>query len=154
MFRPKQAEGALKQRSPRTSTKSATLEKNKPLVAAIGGIKFILLPFLRDKETSINGETLRKRAGELNIQCDVDEGRHILRHQMDIPKEWNAHKLLFPAWDTIYAPVFIAYLILLGGDWERSWALLDDDFRDNDYHSYRIVARYDTYIWKQKHPCS
>jgi len=62
------------------------LKKNAiPTEMTIGGRTYDILGFLREKETSVVGDTMVERAREMDANLGADDGQYLLDHQDEIP---------------------------------------------------------------------
>jgi len=89
-----------------------------------------LIPFLKDKETSIKGEELVKRAKKLKANLGQYHAEYLLEHQEDIPEDWRDYYIVFPGtiWRGSVGFRNVSFLYWGGSDWSLRFAWLDHVF--------------------------
>lgn len=104
----------------------------------IGDRTYELVPFLRENERWVKGDTMVERAKELNANLGEEDGQFILKHQTETPVEFRSRfYLVFPAWHSPSGPRHVACLICDGARSYRNFGGLDGDWsRDS-----RLVRR-------------
>ena len=112
------------------------VETNKPLVMNFK--KLELVSFLKDKEESITGEEMRKRAVELKANLGQVEAEWLEEHQDKIPESWRNSYLVLPAtlWRDSGGHLRVPYLYWFGERWGLSWRWLE-----NDWYSFVRLVR-------------
>lgn len=88
----------------------------------IGGRTYELVPFLKEGESSVSGDTMVERAVELNANLGEDDGQFILEHQDEIPQKLRGKIfLVFTSWRGPSGPRGVACLRWGGDRWYQGW---------------------------------
>lgn len=104
----------------------------------IGGRTYELVPYLKEGESSVTGDTMVERAQEFNANLGEEDGRFILKHQTEIPEEFRGKfYLVFTAWRIPSNPQSVACLYWVGYRWCQFWDGLEVDWDEGD----RLVRR-------------
>jgi len=89
-----------------------------------------LVPYLKKDENRVDGETMRKRAVNLQANLGFADGKFLLDHQVEIPVEFQDYYLLFAG--TLLrrrvGGLFIAFLCWNNDHWCLDFRRLDDDW--------------------------
>ncbi len=104
-----------------------TLLENQPrrLSSAIIGVSF-----LRDSESSVNGEEMARRALGLDANYGQEDAEWLLEHQDLIPVELRKFYLVFPGtkWQSRDGHRHVPFLFWSGDRWILVFSWLDDGF--------------------------
>lgn len=104
----------------------------------VGGRTYELVPFLKEDESSVTGDTMFERAVKLNANLGEEDGTFILKHQDEIPPEFRGKiYLVFANWRGPASPQGVAYLSGRGIRWDQIWRWLGYDWDANA----RLVRR-------------
>ena len=88
----------------------------------IHGRVYELVPFLKEGESYVSGDTMVERALELGANLGEKDGTLILELQDQIPQRLRGKfSLVFTAWRIPSGPQFVAYLDWGGTRWHRNW---------------------------------
>jgi hypothetical protein len=89
--------------------------------------KLEIVSFLKEGESYINGEEMRKRAKELG-SLGQHQAEQLLKQASDIPEEWKNYYLLFPetVWRHPGGLLYVPYLYWDGGRWVLRFGYVDD----------------------------
>lgn len=88
----------------------------------VGGRTYEILGFLEGDETSVVGHTMVKRAKKMNANLGKDDGKHILKHQDEIPASLRGKVVfVFPDWRRLGDSENAYCVCWYGGRWLRPW---------------------------------
>jgi len=142
-----EAQGIIGNKGPFVTDINAVFKRHtgKPVPAAntstelnIGGRVYELVPFLKEGECSVSGDTMVERANELGANLGEEDGTFILKHQDEIPQELRRKiYMVFTGWRNPSDPQHVAYLDWYGRRWGRSGDWLDNLWLGG----YRLVRR-------------
>ena len=104
------------------------IEASLPTEMTVGGRTYEILGFLKGKEKHVSGYTMVDRAKEMNAHLGEDDGRHILKHQNEIPVELRGNVLfVFTDWRN-YNGSSIFCVGWFDGRWVEDWFWLIIDW--------------------------
>lgn len=109
-----------------------------PTEFTVGGRTYELVPFLKEGESWVSGDTMVARANKLGANLGEEDGTLILERQDEIPLEFRGKFcLIFTAWRGPSYPQGVTYLDWGDVRWARFWVGLDSDWDESD----RLVRR-------------
>jgi hypothetical protein len=105
------------------------VEDVKPSQFQMKDIEFVT--YLHEDETSISGDEMRRRAAALKANLGILDGKYLLDHQDEIPKDMrDKYIVLSGALLRNYAGVLhVAVLCFVGGRWHIGFTWLVDGWR-------------------------
>ena len=99
-----------------------------PTEMTVGGRTYEILGFLRGDERLVNGNIMVERAKEMNANLGQDDGKHILKHQDEIPVSLRGKAaFVFTEWRHPDDPESALYVSWRGVRWVRGWHWLGHD---------------------------
>lgn len=113
------------------------LENTSRRLNSVSGLD--LISFLRDGESSANGEEVTHRARiELDANYGQEDAEFLLEHQEEIPEEFRQFYLVFPAtvWRSSHGRHNVSYLY-----WHRNWWHLGFGWLGSDWLSHARFVR-------------
>ncbi len=100
-----------------------------------------LVPFLKERESSIAGKVMTERARELRANLGEEDGWFVMEHQDKIPSEFQMKFFpVFTNWQSPPNELSVAILYWHDGNgarWCQSWGLLNSFWGEN----FRLVRR-------------
>lgn len=94
-----------------------------PTEFTLGDRTYELVPFLKEGESYIRGNTVVGRAKKLNANLGQDDSQFILEHQDEIPRELQGKfYLVFAGLRDPSDPESVAYLDWNGCSWYLRWS--------------------------------
>lgn len=116
-------------------------QKKAPLTIIrfkVGNRTYELVDFFQDDESSVPVDTVVKYAQELNANLGEKDGEFILKHQDELPEEFQCEfYLIFAAWRHPSLPR-IASLRWNGRRWYRSWGWPGTGWWEDDWLVRRV----------------
>ncbi len=96
-----------------------------PTEMTVGGQTYEILDFLKGDEESVAGHIMVDRAKEMNANLGKDDGKHILKHQYEIPLPLREKvAFVFPDWRHPASPEHASYVYWNGVKWAQRWGWL------------------------------
>jgi hypothetical protein len=114
----------------------ALVKSGLPTEMTIEGRSYDILGFLQEGETSVVGHTMVERAEDMSANLGQDDGKHILKHQGQIPASLRGNVVfVFTGWrragfsEDVYCVFWeldgwVDGLTWIGGDWGGSFRVL------------------------------
>ncbi len=92
-----------------------------------------MVEFLKQGESSVNGEVMKQRAKELNAHLGQGHAEYLLENQHLIPAEYRGNYLVFPGtvWQGSDGDRYVPYLSWDGGRWCLDFDWLGDGWDDD-----------------------
>jgi|GEM_PF-1219069 len=114
-----------------------------PVPLLIGDRAYDSLRILHEYEEDAALMDLLFRASDLNASLGGEDGRFILDHQEDIPKEWRKRKFLFSGWRSNNDSDCVAYIYYdsVKQKWVVGWDYLGGISVRRDWHGACYVLR-------------
>ena len=106
-----------------------------PTEMVIGGICYGILSILKKEEKSIIGHTMVRRAREENARLGQKDGKHLLKHQGEIPVIFQENAIfVFTDWRSSERSDVISYVFYDTTNWCRGGKQIHDGNWDRRFH--------------------